>query len=270
MVFLSALLAIFHTIPELKSGERDFQTSMNKTEIYKRLRINMQNQKEIDMDVSFRYIFSVFFSVELFVRIAMCPDKKEFFKDWLNILDVILFIAICIRFIIEKNHRWSLISYDIVILYGITYSVTVFRLFRFFRLARQFSGLYVLLLALRSSLKEFLLLIFTILLFALLFASCIFYAEYMEPTTFPHMLSGLWWAIITLTIVGYGDYVPKSPGGQVIGSLCAICGMIVLAMPVAMIVANFNAYYQQNKDREKFNELHAFEQKRKLVTLNNM
>ena len=278
MVFLSALLAILHTIPELKSGERDFQTTMNKTEIYKRLRINIQNQKEIDMStLEFPLWMSVldiclalFFSVELFVRIAVCPDKKEFFKDWLNILDVILFIAICIRFIIEKNPRWSLISYDIVILYGITYSVTVFRLFRFFRLARQFSGLYVLLLALRSSLKEFLLLIFTILLFALLFASCIFYAEYREPTTFPHMLSGLWWAIITLTTVGYGDHVPKSPGGQVIGSLCAICGIIVLAMPVAMIVANFNAYYQKNKDREKFNELYAFEQKRKLVTLNNM
>jgi hypothetical protein len=41
-------------------------------------------------------------------------------------------------------------------------------------------------------------------------------------------------------------------------------------MPVANIVANFNVYYQRNKDREKFNELYAFEQKRKLVTLNNM
>ena len=41
-------------------------------------------------------------------------------------------------------------------------------------------------------------------------------------------------------------------------------------MPAAMIVANFNAYYQKNKDREKLNELYAFEQKRKLVTLNNM
>ena len=131
--------------------------------------------------------------------------------------------------------------------------MTVFRLFRFLRLARQFSSLNVLLLALRSSLKECLLLIFTTLLFALLFASCIFYAEYREPTTFSHMLSGLWWAIITLTNVGYGDHVPKSPAGQVIGSLCAICGIIVLAMPVDMIVANFNAYYQKNKDGKNIN-----------------
>ena len=186
---------------------------------------------------------ALLFSVELFFRIPMCPDKKEFFKDWLNILDVILFIAICIRFIIEKNPRWSLISYDIVILYGITYSVTVFRLFRFFRLTRQFSGLSPLLLALCSSLKDFLFLIFTTLLFALLFASCIF----------PHMLSGLW-AIITLTNVGYGYHVPKSPGGQVIGSLCTICGIIVFAM----IVANFHAYYQKNKDRGKYQRIVCF------------
>ena len=89
MVFLSGVLAIFHTIPEVKSGERDFQTSMNKTEIYERLRINMQNRKEIDMStLEFPLWMSVLdmflallFSVELFVRIAMCPDKKEFFKD---------------------------------------------------------------------------------------------------------------------------------------------------------------------------------------------
>ena len=123
MVFLSPLLAIFHTIPELKSGERDFQTTMNKTEIYKRLRININNQKEIHMSTLefplwmsvLDILLALFFSVELFVRIAMCPDKKEFFKDWLNILDVLLFIVICIRFIIEKNPSWSLISYDIVI-----------------------------------------------------------------------------------------------------------------------------------------------------------
>lgn len=275
MVFLSALLAIFHTIPELRSGDRDFNTDLNRTEIYAVLRINTNNRKEVDMGtkefplwmIILDLLLAGFFSVELFVRILICPNKKEFFRDWLNIMDVILFVAICIRFTIEQNPEWFLLSYDIVILYGVTYSVTVFRLFRFFRLARQFSGLYVLLLALRSSWKEFILLFCTVLLFALLFASCIFYAEYREPTTFPHMLSGLWWAIITLTTVGYGDHVPKSAGGQLIGSMCATCGIIVLAMPVAMIVANFNDYYQKNKDREKFKELYDFEQKRKLVTL---
>lgn len=278
MVFLSALLAIFHSMPELRFGVRDFNTNLSMAEIHKRLRINSNNSKEIAMGTQdfpvwmliIDLFLAAFFSFELLVRIIVCPDKKQFFKDWLNILDVILFVAICIRFTIERNPEWFLISYNIVILYGVTYSVTVFRLFRFFRLARQFSGLYVLLLALRSSWKEFILLFCTVLLFALLFASCVYYAEYRQPDTFESMLSGLWWAIITLTTVGYGDHVPKSAAGQVIGSMCAICGIIVLAMPVAMIVANFNDYYQKNKDREKFNELQAFEQKRRLITMDGL
>jgi ABC-type phosphate transport system permease subunit len=88
-----------------------------------------------------------------------------------------------------------------------------------------------------------------------------------EPSTFPNMLYGIWWAIVTLTTVGYGDHVPKSAGGQIIGSLCAICGIIVLAMPVAMIVANFNSYYQKKKDRERFISLKNLEKKSKKSTV---
>lgn len=275
MVFLSAISAILFTLPEIRTEAMDYGTQLNRTEIIKLLRININNAKEVQfstteipywLTISDLFI-AFFFSVELIIRILFCPDKKHFFKDWLNILDVLLFNAILTRVVVDRNRQWIINSYDIMMIHKICYCLSVFRIFRFLRLARQFSGLYVLLLALRASLKELLLLFFTILLFALLFANCIFYTEMEEPSTFPNMLYGIWWAIVTLTTVGYGDHVPKSAGGQIIGSLCAICGIIVLAMPVAMIVANFNNYYQKKKDRERFISLKNLEKKSKKSTV---
>ena len=54
---------------------------------------------------------------------------------------------------------------------------------------------------------------------------------------------GLWWAVVTMTTVGYGDMHPVSTGGYLVGTVCAITGLVVVAMPVPIIVQNFGRYY---------------------------
>lgn len=62
---------------------------------------------------------------------------------------------------------------------------------------------------------------------------------------------GYWWAVVTMTTVGYGDYYPESTWGYIIGFMCAITGVILTALPVAVIGSNFNVYWEHNKKRKQ-------------------
>ncbi|TNN82916.1 Potassium voltage-gated channel subfamily C member 4 [Liparis tanakae] len=198
----------------------------------------------------------VWFTFEFFVRIICCPNKLVFLKNTLNIID---FVAI-LPFYLEMGLK-GLSSKAANNVLGFLRVVRFVRILRIFKLTRHFVGLRVLGHTLRASVNEFLLLIIFLALGVLIFATMIYYAERIganpsdptgsKHTHFKNIPISFWWAVVTMTTLGYGDMFPKTWLGMIVGALCALAGVLTIAMPVPVIVNNFGMYYSLAMAKQK-------------------
>lgn len=198
----------------------------------------------------------VWFTFEFLVRIICCPNKVVFIKNTLNIID---FVAI-LPFYLEMSLR-GLSSRAASNVLGFLRVVRFVRILRIFKLTRHFVGMRVLGHTLRASVNEFLLLIIFLALGVLIFATMIYYAERIgakpeDPTGYNHthfknIPISFWWAVVTMTTLGYGDMYPKTWLGMMVGALCALAGVLTIAMPVPVIVNNFGMYYSLAMAKQK-------------------
>ncbi|KAK2851315.1 hypothetical protein Q5P01_007591 [Channa striata] len=198
----------------------------------------------------------IWFTFEFLVRIICCPNKVVFIKNTLNIID---FVAI-LPFYLEMglSGMSSKAATDVL---GFLRVVRFVRILRIFKLTRHFVGLRVLGHTLKASVNEFLLLIIFLALGVLIFATMIYYAERIgakpdDPTGsnhthFKNIPISFWWAVVTMTTLGYGDMYPQTWLGMMVGALCALAGVLTIAMPVPVIVNNFGMYYSLAMAKQK-------------------
>ena len=191
------------------------------------------------------------FSFELCVRFAVCPSKSEFFRNLMNIIDIISIIPYFITLFTELSTTPVESSGQNMSL-AILRIIRLVRVFRIFKLSRHSKGLQILGQTLKASMRELGLLIFFLFIGVILFSSAIYFAEVDELNTqFVSIPDGFWWAVVTMTTVGYGDMCPITMGGKIVGTLCAIAGVLTIALPVPVIVSNFNYFYHRETEAEE-------------------
>uniref|UniRef100_H2Z2T8 BTB domain-containing protein n=1 Tax=Ciona savignyi TaxID=51511 RepID=H2Z2T8_CIOSA len=192
------------------------------------------------------------FSMEVTVRFLCSPDKLRFWKNIMNIIDI---VAIAPYFISLGTEEQATDEDGKGMSLAILRVIRLVRVFRIFKLSRHSKGLQILGQTLKASMRELGLLIFFLFIGVVLFSSAVYFAEIdNEKSDFKSIPEAFWWAVVTMTTVGYGDMKPITVAGKVVGSLCAIVGVLFIALPVPVIVSNFNYFYHRETDTDEANK----------------
>ncbi len=123
------------------------------------------------------------------------------------------------------------------------------RIFRVAKLARYNAAIRMFGLVLVKKRAELLVALFMVLVTLVLASSLMYFVEHEDNQSFSSIPEAMWWGIITLTTVGYGDVHPASPLGKVLGAVIAIIGIAMFALPTAILGAAFVEELRRKQSR---------------------
>ncbi|XP_046445391.1 potassium voltage-gated channel protein Shal-like isoform X1 [Daphnia pulex] len=213
-------------------------------------RLLSKNSESIPCGERYKIIFFcldtacvMIFTAEYLLRLFAAPDRCKFMRSVMSIIDVVAILPYYIGLGISTEND------DVS---GAFVTLRVFRVFRIFKFSRHSQGLRILGYTLKSCASELGFLVFSLAMAIIIFATVMFYAEKnVDGTNFTSIPAAFWYTIVTMTTLGYGDMVPKTIAGKVVGGVCSLSGVLVIALPVPVIVSNFSRIYHQNQRADK-------------------
>ena len=193
----------------------------------------------------FEIISVTVFSIEYLLRILtadfLFPDSKHPRLKYIFSAMAMIDLAAILPFFLP------FISVDLRFL-RMARLFRLFRLLRVFKLGRYFDALMIVISVIRKSASQLIVSV-ALCLFVMLFSAIIMYTveNPVQPEQFPNVIASLWWAICTLTTVGYGDIYPVTGIGRFLAAVISLVGIGIIAIPTGIIAAGFSSAIE---DRE--------------------
>lgn len=186
------------------------------------------------------WIFTVLFTIEYFLRILSLPSPKRYIFSPLGIID----------FLATFPFYLSVFGTDAGNYFLVLRMVRLFRLFRIFNLHEYTHEATILLTALRASRYKIIIFILAVFISVVMIGSLMFLIE-GKTNGFNSIPKGIYWAIVTITTVGYGDITPQTPTGQILASALMMMGFSTIVVPTSIISSEIA---RQNKKRSTSNK----------------
>ncbi|KAM3716724.1 putative voltage-gated potassium channel [Dirofilaria immitis] len=210
-----------------------------------------------------------FFTIEYCLRLFAAPRKLRFMLKPLNLVDLMAIVPFYLELLLTlcgvddnklRDLRWAFLVVRIL---------RVLRVIRIIKLGRFSSGLQTFGMTLQRSQKQLQMMTIVLLTGVVFFSTMIYFLEKDEDETpFTSIPAAYWWCIVTMTTVGYGDAVPATTMGKIIASAAIMCGVLVLALPITIIVDNFIKVAQDEQQAEQ-QRLDHLRQERRIQSMLN-
>ena len=212
-----------------------------------------------DIYQSYRLFFDMFehlsiaiFSFEYLLRMWSIAEKEPFESAWKNrlkwiksggaIIDLLAILPAYINFFVPIDLRF----------------LRILRLLRLLKLTRYFVSLQILLRVIEREKGSFQAVVFILSIMIVMAAACVYVVESKaQPDVFTSIPASMWWAVVTLTTVGYGDVTPITPLGRFLGAIITVLGVGLAALPAGILANGLANELEQRKQHLelKFREL---------------
>lgn len=173
------------------------------------------------------WILTVLFTFEYALRLYCVPNRKKFVVSFYGIIDFLSVFPFYLALLIPDLH-----------FLGVIRVLRLLRIFRIFNLIHFLEEGNVLMESLWKSRRKITLFLFFVLLLTVILGSVMYVIENEQNEAFSSIPQSIYWAIVTLTTVGYGDIAPITTLGKMVASLIMIFGYAIIAVPTGIVTAN--------------------------------
>lgn len=178
--------------------------------------------------VVLEYLLNILFTIEYLARLYCSPAPKAYAKSFFGIIDLLAILPMYLGFFFS-HARFAIV-------------LRSFRLIRIFRIFKLFDFLiegHMLLQSLRRSFNKILVFFLFVLILVISIGTIMFVVESGEQNTeFTDIPTSIYWAIVTMTTVGYGDITPITPVGRFLSAVVMMLGYTILAVPTGIVSAS--------------------------------
>ncbi|SER04480.1 voltage-gated potassium channel [Azotobacter beijerinckii] len=179
--------------------------------------------------------FTMLFAAEYLLRIAIHPRPSHYIFSFYGVVDLLAVLPAVLALLLPEAQYLLIIRV-----------MRMLRVFRVLKLLPYLSQANFLLVALRGSRQKIIVFLFSVTTLMIVFGTLMYVIEGSEHG-FTSIPASIYWAVVTMTTVGYGDMTPKTPLGQALATLVMITGYSVIAVPTGIFTAELASAMQSER-----------------------
>ncbi|MCP4313736.1 MAG: ion transporter [Bacteroidetes bacterium] len=176
-----------------------------------------------ELFLNVEWVFTIIFTIEYLLRIYSSPRPLKYITSFYGVVDLLAILPTFLGFLFDQSTFLLTIR-----------AMRLLRMFRVFKLGRYLREAAVLVKALQLSIHKIIVFFGVVMTLVLILGSMLYMIE-GEENGFTSIPQSVYWAIVTITTVGYGDIAPATVLGKILASIAMLTGYSIIAVPTGII-----------------------------------
>ena len=202
--------------------------------------VDTVNAKYSDLFLKIEWAITIFFTLEYFLRIVSVKKPLRYIFSFYGLIDLISTIPLYLSYVFAGSQVLLAVR-----------ALRLLRVFRILKLVKFLGEASQLRRALRASRAKILVFIYTVVILAVLMGTVMYMIEKPYNEQFTSIPRSIYWTVVTLTTVGYGDISPSTPLGQLIATIIMVLGYGIIAVPTGIVTVEYARHDPQGQEKVK-------------------